>query len=66
MNQSGSGTSFAGRLWLLQEAGPALVALEKAVKENRAYAFPAGVWGAGGPKSNEEAIDAYVKILTGK
>lgn len=37
-----------------------------AVKENRAYPFPAGVWGAGGPKSNEAAIDAYVKILTGK
>jgi ferric hydroxamate transport system substrate-binding protein len=37
-----------------------------AVKEKRAYPFPAGVWGAGGPKSNEEAIDAYVKILTGK
>ncbi|MCY1136688.1 iron-siderophore ABC transporter substrate-binding protein [Actinoplanes sp. Pm04-4] len=37
-----------------------------AVKEKRAYAFPAGVWGAGGPKSNEQAIDAYVKILTRK
>jgi len=35
-----------------------------AVKESRAYAFPAGVWGAGGPLSNEQAIDAYVKILT--
>ncbi|MFF5078604.1 iron-siderophore ABC transporter substrate-binding protein [Actinoplanes sp. NPDC000266] len=35
-----------------------------AVKEGRAYAFPAGVWGAGGPLSNEQAIDAYVKILT--
>ncbi|MFI1992884.1 ABC transporter substrate-binding protein [Actinoplanes sp. NPDC020271] len=35
-----------------------------AVTEKRAYAFPAGVWGAGGPRSNEEAIDAYVKILT--
>ncbi|MFG1925258.1 iron-siderophore ABC transporter substrate-binding protein [Cryptosporangium sp. NPDC048952] len=37
-----------------------------AVKEGRAYPFPAGVWGAGGPKSNEEAVDAYVKILTAK
>ncbi|XVV08785.1 iron-siderophore ABC transporter substrate-binding protein [Actinoplanes sp. CA-131856] len=37
-----------------------------AVKEGRAYAFPAGVWGAGGPISNEQAIDAYVKILTKK
>ncbi|WP_433833693.1 ABC transporter substrate-binding protein [Actinoplanes sp. CA-015351] len=35
-----------------------------AVKEKRAYSFPAGVWGAGGPLSNEQAIDAYVKILT--
>ena len=35
-----------------------------AVKEGRAYPFPAGVWGAGGPLSNEQAIDAYVKILT--
>ncbi|SNY64871.1 iron-siderophore ABC transporter substrate-binding protein [Paractinoplanes atraurantiacus] len=35
-----------------------------AVKEGRAHAFPAGVWGAGGPLSNEQAIDAYVKILT--
>ncbi|MEV6350061.1 ABC transporter substrate-binding protein [Actinoplanes sp. NPDC051851] len=37
-----------------------------AVTEGRAYAFPAGVWGAGGPKSNEDAIDAYVNILTTK
>jgi ABC-type Fe3+-hydroxamate transport system substrate-binding protein len=35
-----------------------------AVREKRAYPFPAGVWGAGGPVSNEQAIDAYVKILT--
>jgi ferric hydroxamate transport system substrate-binding protein len=35
-----------------------------AVREKRAYPFPAGVWGAGGPLSNEQAIDAYVKILT--
>ena len=35
-----------------------------AVKEGRAHAFPAGVWGAGGPLSNEQAIDAYVNILT--
>ncbi len=35
-----------------------------AVKEGRAYAFPAGVWGAGGPLSNEQAIDAYVDVLT--
>jgi iron complex transport system substrate-binding protein len=35
-----------------------------AVQEGRAHAFPPGVWGAGGPKSNEQAIDAYVDILT--
>ncbi|GAA2184110.1 siderophore ABC transporter substrate-binding protein CdtB [Brooklawnia cerclae] len=35
-----------------------------AVQEGRAHAFPAGVWGAGGPLSNEQAIDAYVDILT--
>ncbi|UAJ79289.1 ABC transporter substrate-binding protein [Leifsonia sp. ZF2019] len=36
-----------------------------AVKEGRAHAFPAGVWGAGGPLSNEQAIDAYVDALQG-
>jgi ABC-type Fe3+-hydroxamate transport system substrate-binding protein len=35
-----------------------------AVKEGRAYPFPAGVWGAGGPLSNQQAINAYVNILT--
>ncbi|MDN3482635.1 iron-siderophore ABC transporter substrate-binding protein [Arthrobacter sp. APC 3897] len=35
-----------------------------AVKEGRAHAFPAGVWGAGGPLSNQQAIDAYVDIIT--
>lgn len=35
-----------------------------AVKEGRAHAFPAGVWGAGGPLSNEQAIDAFVDVLT--
>jgi iron complex transport system substrate-binding protein len=37
-----------------------------AVVEGRAHAFPAGVWGAGGPLSNQQAIDAYVDILTAK
>lgn len=36
------------------------------VKEGRAHAFPNSIWGAGGPKSNEQAIDAYVNILTAK
>lgn len=35
-----------------------------AVQEGRAHAFPAGVWGAGGPLSNEQAIDAFVDIIT--
>jgi iron complex transport system substrate-binding protein len=35
------------------------------VKDGRAYAFPAGVWGAGGPKSNELAVDAFVKVIKG-
>ncbi|MEQ6899042.1 iron-siderophore ABC transporter substrate-binding protein [Microbacterium sp. KR10-403] len=35
-----------------------------AVKEGRAHAFPSGVWGAGGPRSCEQAIDAYVDALS--
>lgn len=34
-----------------------------AVKEDRAYAFPAGVWGAGGPLSCQQAIDAFVNAI---
>ncbi len=37
-----------------------------AVQDGRAHAFPPGVWGAGGPRSNEQAIDAYVDILTSR
>ncbi|MFD7069717.1 iron-siderophore ABC transporter substrate-binding protein [Streptomyces sp. NPDC059913] len=36
-----------------------------AVKEGRAHAFPARVWGAGGPRSCAQAIDAYVDVLDG-
>ena len=35
-----------------------------AVAENRAHAFPAGVWTFGGPKSSAAVIDAYVDLLT--
>lgn len=35
-----------------------------AVKEDRTYAFPAGIWTFGGPKSSEQALDAYVDALT--
>lgn len=34
-----------------------------AVAEGRAHAFPAGVWGAGGPLSCQQAIDAYVDAI---
>ncbi|MEU0137644.1 iron-siderophore ABC transporter substrate-binding protein [Streptomyces sp. NPDC006296] len=37
-----------------------------AVKEGRAHAFPARVWGAGGPRSCAQAIDAYVDVLATK
>jgi len=45
------------------EKSPIWAALP-AVQEGRAHAFPAGVWGAGGPLSNQQAIDAYVDIIT--
>ncbi|TXS23744.1 iron-siderophore ABC transporter substrate-binding protein [Streptomyces sp. gb1(2016)] len=55
-------------------AGGYVSALEKnplwksmpAVKEGRAHSFPARVWGAGGPRSCEQAIDAYVDVLDKK
>lgn len=55
-----------------EEAGSYVEELEKSsiwtalpsVQQGRAYAFPAGVWGAGGPLSNELAIDAFVAALT--
>ncbi|WP_334151432.1 iron-siderophore ABC transporter substrate-binding protein [Microbacterium sp.] len=37
-----------------------------AVKEGRAFEFPPGVWGAGGPRSGEQAIDAFVDVIVGK
>jgi ferric hydroxamate transport system substrate-binding protein len=36
-----------------------------AVKEGRAFEFPPGVWGAGGPRSGEQAIDAFVDVISG-
>ncbi|GAB3411574.1 siderophore ABC transporter substrate-binding protein CdtB [Schumannella luteola] len=56
-----------------QEEGSYVPELEKSpiwtalpsVKDGRAHAFPAGVWGAGGPKSNQLAIDAYVDTILG-
>jgi ferric hydroxamate transport system substrate-binding protein len=36
-----------------------------AVKEGRAFEFPSGIWGAGGPRSTEQAIDAFVAVITG-
>lgn len=37
-----------------------------AVRDGRAHAFPARLWGAGGPRSCEQAIDAYSDVLTAK
>ncbi|WP_181275166.1 ABC transporter substrate-binding protein [Brevibacterium oceani] len=34
-----------------------------AAKEGRAYEFP-NVWGAGGPRSTQQAVDAYADLLT--
>lgn len=47
------------------EKSPIWTALP-AVKEGRAFEFPSGVWGAGGPRSGEQAIDAFVAVITGK
>lgn len=35
-----------------------------AVEDGRAHAFPSGIWTFGGPRSCEQAIDAYVDALT--
>jgi iron complex transport system substrate-binding protein len=35
-----------------------------AVKEDRAYAFPSGIWTFGGPRSAQAIVDAYVDLLT--
>jgi iron complex transport system substrate-binding protein len=35
-----------------------------AVQQGRSHAFPPGVWGAGGPLSCQQAVDAYVDVLT--
>ncbi len=35
-----------------------------AVEDGRTYAFPDGIWTFGGPRSAEQAIDAYVDLLT--
>lgn len=36
-----------------------------AVAAGRAYAFPAGIWTFGGPRSAQQVLDAYVAHLTG-
>ncbi|PFG29609.1 ABC transporter substrate-binding protein [Paramicrobacterium agarici] len=35
-----------------------------AVERGDVYAFPSGIWTFGGPRSAEQAIDAYVDLLT--
>lgn len=34
-----------------------------AVKDKRTYPFPSGIWTFGGPRSSEQALDAYVEAL---
>ncbi|GMA28694.1 iron-siderophore ABC transporter substrate-binding protein [Arenivirga flava] len=46
------------------EKSPIWTALP-AVQEGRAYEFPPGVWGAGGPRSGQQAIDAFVDVIAG-
>ncbi|REJ05687.1 iron-siderophore ABC transporter substrate-binding protein [Microbacterium bovistercoris] len=36
-----------------------------AVKEDRTFAFPGGIWTFGGPRSAEQIIDAYVDAIKG-
>ncbi|WP_010533683.1 ABC transporter substrate-binding protein [Brachybacterium squillarum] len=36
-----------------------------AVEEGRAHAFPSGIWTFGGPRSSEQAIEAYVDVISG-
>ncbi len=36
-----------------------------AVEQGRAHAFPPGIWTFGGPRSAQQALDAYVAQLTG-
>ncbi|ASU58959.1 iron-siderophore ABC transporter substrate-binding protein [Nocardiopsis dassonvillei] len=35
-----------------------------AVEENRAHAFPPRIWGAGGPRSTAQAVDAFADAIT--
>ncbi|MFC9088527.1 iron-siderophore ABC transporter substrate-binding protein [Nocardiopsis dassonvillei] len=35
-----------------------------AVEENRAHAFPPRIWGAGGPRSTSQAVDAFADAIT--
>ncbi|QIK74219.1 iron-siderophore ABC transporter substrate-binding protein [Nocardioides piscis] len=53
-------------------AGDFVVEMEKnaifesfpAVREGRVHAFPAGTWTFGGPRSAQQAVEAYVDLLT--
>lgn len=35
-----------------------------AVKQDRTYAFPTGIWTFGGPRSAEQVVEAYTDLLT--
>ena len=60
-SNDGTADSYVNEL----EKSPIWAALP-AVEEGRAFEFPPGVWGAGGPRSGEQAIDAFVDVITGK
>lgn len=36
-----------------------------AVAEDRVYAFPAGIWTFGGPRSSQQVVDAFANAVTG-
>ncbi|WP_051515434.1 iron-siderophore ABC transporter substrate-binding protein [Candidatus Blastococcus massiliensis] len=47
----------------LLEGNPAWSSIP-AVAEGRVYEFPAGIWTFGGPRSAEQALEAFVELLT--
>lgn len=57
----GTADSYVNEL----EKSPIWTALPS-VQDGLAFEFPPGIWGAGGPRSNEQAIDAFVDVITGK
>ena len=52
--------SYGGR----QEILRAVRDLARAVAEGRLYEFPPGIWTFGGPRSAQQALEAFVELLT--